>query len=106
MDREDKLSEALADVAELMEQNRLYYKGKAAEWWDNLSQEEREMAFYNVCSKIHKGDVRDRGSYRYVLYNVFGFDEASYGIGMDAGYLDIHNLIIEAIDNKENDEDE
>ncbi len=34
---------------------------------------------------------------RYALYEVFGFDFSSYVIGMDCGYLDIHNLIFDGI---------
>ena len=29
----------------------------------------------------------------FVLYDVFGFDEGMYGLGMDCGYMDIHNLL-------------
>lgn len=66
---------------------------EATEWWNNLSEKEREDAFYMVCKKIHEGDVEKSGSYRYVLYDVFGFDMGMYGIGMECGYMDIHNLI-------------
>jgi hypothetical protein len=33
-------------------------------------------------------------SYRGVLYDTFGFDADSYGLGMDSGYFEIHNHII------------
>lgn len=63
-------------------------------FWDGLSYEDKLKAFYSVCKRIHKGDVVDRGSYRYVLYDVFGFGFDAYALGMDAGYFDIHNCII------------
>lgn len=63
------------------------------DWWNNLSEEEREKAFYAVCKRIHKADIEKAGSYRYALYQVFGFDMSMYSVGMDAGYMDIHNNI-------------
>lgn len=62
-------------------------------WWNGLSEREREDAFYAVCKRIHQGDLIDKGSYRYVLYDVFGFDAGMYGAGMDCGYMNIHNAI-------------
>jgi len=69
------------------------YEADNDEWWDKLSEEEREKAFYAVCKRIHKGDIVKNGSYRYVLYQIFGFDMSMYGVGMDCGYMDIHNLL-------------
>ena len=69
-------------------------------FWDGLSQEDRLKAFYSVCKRIHKGDVIDRGSYRYVLYDIFGFNFDAYTIGMNCGYLDIHNYITTPEDEK------
>jgi hypothetical protein len=50
-------------------------------------------AFYAVTKRIHKADIEDNGTYRYALYDVFNFDESSYVIGMESGYLEIHNSI-------------
>jgi hypothetical protein len=44
--------------------------------------------------RIHKGEVEDRGSYRHVLYSVFGFGPEAYTLAQGAGYLDIHNSIV------------
>jgi len=74
------------------------YEADNNEWWDKLSEEEREKAFYAVCKRIHKGDYEKNGSYRYVLYQVFGFDMSMYGVGMDCGYMDIHNSIFGGIE--------
>jgi hypothetical protein len=73
-------------------------------FWDGLSQEDKLRAFYSVCKRIHKGDVKDRGSYRYVLYEVFGFGFDAYSVGMDCGYMDIHNSIVTAEDRQSEDE--
>lgn len=62
-------------------------------WWNNLSESERENAFYAVVKRIHKGEIEVQGSYRYVLYDVFGFGGHMYEAGMDCGYLELHNRI-------------
>jgi hypothetical protein len=69
------------------------YSADNEQWWNNLSEEDREKAFYSVCKRIHKADIEKNGSYRYALYQVFGFDMSMYGVGMDCGYMDIHNKI-------------
>ena len=67
------------------------------DWWDGLPYEERLRAFRCVCRRIQQGDVVERGSYRHVLYSVFGFDADAYVDGMDCGYMDIHNLIFKGL---------
>lgn len=69
------------------------YKNQADKFWNDLSYEDQLKAFYSVCSRIRKGDMVDEGTYRYVLYQVFGFAPDAYVIGMEAGYMDIHNSI-------------
>lgn len=69
-----------------------------AEWWDGLSYEDKLKAFRCVCSRIYEGDVKKRGSYRYVLYDTFGFGLDAYGDGMDCGYMTIHNLIWKGVE--------
>ena len=46
-----------------------------------------------MCKRIFKADITDNGSYRYALYDVFGFDPGMYMRGMDCGYMGIHNAI-------------
>ena len=69
------------------------YSTDNEKWWNELSEEEREKAFYAVCKRIYKSDIEKQGSYRYALYQIFGFDMSMYGVGMDCGYIDIHNTI-------------
>ena len=76
------------------------YEADNNEWWDKLTEAEREKAFYAVCKRIHKGDIVKNGSYRYVLYQIFGFDMSMYGVGMDCGYMDIHNLLFGGVELK------
>ena len=67
-------------------------------WWNGLSEEEREWAFYAVIKRMYKAEVVDRGTYRYALYDVFGFDPGMYGRGMDCGYLNLHNMLFDSFE--------
>ena len=97
-EEKSKREEALTKLAELgqeMERGRKLYEHDNDTWWGGLTEKEREDAFYAVCKRIHRGDIELNGSYRYVLYDVFGFDPGMYGAGMDCGYMAIHNAIAE-----------
>jgi len=93
-ERTEKKFEALREFGEVMREEMKEYDTEASTWWDNLSYDDRLKAFYCVCKRIHKGDIVEQGSYRHVLYEVFGFDFDAYTIGMECGYLDIHNSIV------------
>lgn len=86
-------SPEMEKVAELYAKAMHQYERDANSFWEGMSEEDQEKAFYIVCKRIYNGDVVKGGSYRYVLYDIFGFDPGMYGIGMDCGYMDIHNMI-------------
>lgn len=65
-------------------------------WWENLPTEQQQWAFYNVCRLIYEGDVMKRRSYRGVLYDTFGWGTEAYVLGMEARYMEIHNLLWDA----------
>jgi len=69
------------------------YEKDCDSYWNALSYEDKLMAFYSVVKRICKGELEDQGSYRWVLYEVFGFDFDSYIIGMECGFMDLHNAI-------------
>jgi len=96
--RGQTLMDMFSELGESMAQARKQYEGELELWWQGLSQEEREDAFYAVVKRMYKAEVKERGSYRYALYDVFGFDESMYGRGMDCGYMDLHNIICDGID--------
>jgi hypothetical protein len=89
----DDLWDMLNDIT--IEQQKI---SNSDEFWNSLSKEEQMMAFYSVCKRIYDGDIDRKGSYRSVLYQVFGFDNSSYTMGMDSGYMAIHNMLAEARD--------
>ena len=77
------------------------YNQKMTSWWENLPSEEQQWAFYNVCRLIYKGDVEDKRSYRGVLYDTFGWGPEAYVIGMEARYMEIHNLLGDGLEFQE-----
>jgi hypothetical protein len=67
-------------------------------WWETLPSEQQQWAFYNVCRLIYKGDVEERRSYRGVLYDIFGWGPEAYALGMEARYMELHNLLYDAVE--------
>jgi len=91
----------LEDVQQLWKQQETENDYRADKFWDSLSPEDKLLAFHSVCKRIFKGDVEERGTYRYVLYDVFGFGPDAYMIGMDCGYMAIHNILFRGLDAEE-----
>ena len=85
----------LAELSQEMEKSRKIYEHDNDTWWNGLTEQEREDAFYAVCKRIWQADGIDNGSYRWALYDVFGFDPGMYMRGMDCGYMAIHNAIFD-----------
>jgi len=93
-------SPEMQDIQRAYKETRDSYDEDAEDWWKELTYEDKLSAFYIVTKRIFKGDVVDRGSYRYVLYDVFGFDMDSYLVGMDSGYMEIHNAVCRGVEAK------
>jgi len=85
----------ITEIGETMREAMEEFDQENDKWWNSLSEKEREDAFYAVCKRVWKADGIDRGSYRYALYDVFGFDPSMYVLGMECGYMSIHNAIFE-----------
>lgn len=103
MDEEEKAKReaaltALAELGEEMERGRKLYEHDNDTWWNGLSEKEREDAFYAVVKRMYRAEVQDRGTYRYALYDVFGFNPGMYGAGMDCGYMALHNIVFDGLD--------
>lgn len=71
------------------------YHDRVQTWWNLLSKNQQEMAFYAVCQRIQQGELKDQRSFRGVLYGTFGFGTEMYGAAMDCGFMAIHNAIID-----------
>jgi hypothetical protein len=86
-------NELYKQIAAMQEKDTFQYELNNDEWWNNLSEKEREHAFYAVVKRIVQAEVQEQGSYRHAIYSVFGFDESMYGRGIDCGYISLHGLI-------------
>jgi len=93
---DDDKEKALQELSDMTQEFDNADKQRDAEndaWWESLTEKERQDAFYAVCKRIHEGEVVKGGSYRYVLYDVFGFDNSMYVDGMRCGYMALHNAL-------------
>ena len=90
----DELKRSLNDIAESYERAMKEIEQEQEAYWNSLSKDDQLKAFCAVCRRIVQGELRDKGSYRWVLYDVFGFGPESYTQGMDCGFMALHNAII------------
>ena len=81
--------------SKIYEENRIANDKEADHFWNSLSYEDRCNAFHAVVSRIYEGEIKQKGSYRYVLYNIFGFAPDMYTRGMDCGFMALHNSIMD-----------
>lgn len=72
------------------------FEKDSEEAWNNLDEDTKLHVFCAVSKKIRKGELEDNGSYRYILYDVFGFGPEAYVPAQLSGYLDIHNAIYDS----------
>lgn len=93
-DREKALQE-LSDIGQEMQKAQDEYEAENDAWWKGLTEKEREDAFYAVVKRIHRAEILDKGSFRYALYQVFGFGPHMYIEGMNCGYMELHNSIFD-----------
>lgn len=98
------ISLSFLDNPHYQELNRLQLEAQSQrekecdEYWNNLEYEDQLKAFYSVVKRIYQGEIKDQGTYRYVLYDKFGFGPEAYVMGMDCGYMYLHNAIVDGED--------
>jgi len=68
------------------------YWQEAQKFWESLDPEKRLLALIYV-SKILYDHAREGGTYRYLIYERFGFGFEAYAPLQHFGLLDVHNLI-------------
>lgn len=96
--KREKALQALAELGELQQKAQEDYEKANDAWWDGLEEHERQDAFYAVIKRMYQAEVKDRGTYRWALYDVFGFDPSMYMAGMDCGYMALHNIIFDGLE--------
>ena len=69
------------------------YQKEADEFYAALPHDDRLKIFCAVMKLLAKGELEKKGSYRYILYDVFEFGMESYACAQHAGYLPLHNSI-------------
>lgn len=93
-DKQNPLDE-LHKLSEIFMQAMNELELEQEQYWDSLTKEQQLKAFCAVVRRIHKGELEDKGTYRYVLYQVFGFGPESYAQAQMAGFLALHNSIFD-----------
>lgn len=90
----DEQRDALTKLQDAFKEATDKFEQEEEEYWNGLSKQEQLKAFCAVVRRIHRGDLEHQGSYRYVLYTIFGFGPESYVPAQLAGYLALHNSIV------------
>lgn len=93
-DQLEQFTNASRELAEAFEAQKLLDDVNAGFFWDGLSYEDKCNAFHAVVSRIFDGEIKEKGSYRYVLYDIFGFGPDMYVRGMNCGFMALHNSIM------------
>jgi hypothetical protein len=101
MDDKKAFWEAQEQFAKAMQEGAERFDNESDEFWKGLTYEQKLNAFHSVCKRIYKGDVIEDRSYRGVLYDAFEFGPDAYIVGMECGYMELHNIIKEGLNNKE-----
>jgi hypothetical protein len=91
-------SPELQELRKAWRESELQTKTEDQAWWDSLTMEERARAFRQVVSLMYKAEVKERGSYRHAMYDIFEID---YLDGMMCNYMDLHNLIYRGLEYQE-----
>ena len=91
---DNKLTDDLVDISNHFNEAMAEVEKESEAYWNSLSKEEQLKAFCAVSRRIHQAEIIDQGTYRWALYDVFGFGPEAYAPAQLAGYLAIHNSIM------------
>lgn len=85
--------EGLQEISNAFNEAMKQIENESETYWNSLSHDEQLKVFCAISRRIHQGEIVDKGSYRHVLYTVFGFGPEAYAQAQCSGYLSIHNAI-------------
>jgi len=91
----------MLDSPEWQESSRVFneavekYQKEADDFWKSLPDDDKLKAFCAISKLMYKGEIEEKGTYRYILYDTFGFGPDAYVPAQCAGYLSIHNAIFD-----------
>jgi hypothetical protein len=86
--------ENLSEASDQLTQALKEIENEQEEYWNTMTKEQQLMVFCAVVRRIHRAELVEQRSYRGVLYDAFDFGIESYVRAQDAGYLEIHNLLV------------
>lgn len=93
--RRQQINDSLAELRDLFTNMMDKATADSEDFWNSLNSDQQLQVFCAVVSRIHQGELEEKKSYRGVLYEVFGFGPEAYVHAQHAGYMDIHNSIID-----------
>lgn len=88
----ENLENSLKEIREILQKTMQEYNQESEDFWNSLTYKQQGQAFYHVVKNIMQKE-KEGYSYRGMLYDVFNFEPDMYAIGMEAGYLDLHNIL-------------
>lgn len=91
-----KALDALQEFSDIFTKAMQDIEDESEKYWNSLTKEQQLDVFCAVSRRIVKGELKDKGSYRYVLYDVFDFGPEAYAPAQMAGYMSIHNAIYDS----------
>lgn len=97
---DDDLLAELHDISVQFNATMKEMENEQEVFWESLTKEQQLQVFCCVARRIYDGEIKQRGSYRYVLYDVFGWGPEAYVAAQDAGYLSIHNTLFDGQETK------
>lgn len=92
---ENDFSQALNKIGAEIDHALAEIEQERETFWNSLSKDDQLKAFCAVVSRIFTGEIKEKRSYRGILYDVFGFGPEAYVQAQMAGYLAIHNSLFE-----------
>lgn len=90
-----KVLQDLAEIGEIYQRAMKENEEAQEKYWNSFTPDQQIDLFCSVVRRIFKGEIEEKGSYRHVLYSTFGFGPESYALALDAGYMSIHNAIMD-----------
>ena len=94
-DMDKELNDSLNEISESYEKAMKEIEQRQEEYWNSLSKDDQLKVFCAVVRRIVQAELKDKGSYRWALYDVFGFGPEAYIQGMECGFMALHNSIFD-----------
>ena len=91
----NNLQDDLSDISNAFNEAMQLVEDESEKYWNNLPKNEQLKVFCAVSRRIFEGELKQKRSYRGVLYDVFQFGPEAYAPAQMSGYLSIHNAIVD-----------